>query len=188
MENGWIKIERSIIHHWIFQDAEYFRAWVLLILMANHEDRTILIRKRPMVVPRGSLYTSTRSLAKAFGWDRKKTVRFIDVLESDGMVSTNGTTSGTTLTIVNYDKYQGRGATNGTTNGTTDGATHGTTDGATDGTRTRMDKNEKNEKNVKNNTTARTRARRPNSFLDYDQRHTDYDSLFGAAGLIGGSR
>lgn len=180
MMEGWIKIERSIMDHWIFQDAEFFRAWIMMILMANHEDRTILVDRQPKLIKRGSFFTSITKLSERLGWDRRKTVRYIEALKNDGMLTTDGTTHGTTLTIVKYDFYQGRRTTDGTTDGTADG----TTDGTTDGTQTRMTKNEKNEKN---NARARegTSAFGPvkkTSFHNFAERHTDYDALFKGVG------
>lgn len=177
---GWIKVERAIVEHWVFQDAEYFRAWMLLLIMANHKDAKILVSGKPTVIKRGSFLTSTYKLAERLGWDRRKVMRFIRRLESDGMLlingttdgTTNGTTNGTTLTIVNYEKYQGHGTTNGTTNGTTDGTT--------DGTQTRITKNDKEGKE------ARARARssmegwtvKKTGFHNFEERHIDYDALF----------
>lgn len=48
MQGGWIKLYRDITEHWIFQDAEYFKAWVWLIMIANHEDSVILFNKKPL--------------------------------------------------------------------------------------------------------------------------------------------
>ena len=70
---GWIKIERDIVDHWVFQDAEYFRAWMLILLMANHETAKILINKVPTVIPRGAFHSSITILAGKLGWTRKRT-------------------------------------------------------------------------------------------------------------------
>ena len=53
--------------------------------------------------------------------------RFLVQLTEQGCVTTYGTTSGTTVTLVNYDKFQGERTTDDTTNGTTDGTTKRTT-------------------------------------------------------------
>lgn len=170
---GWIKIERSIMEHWIFQDAEYFRAWVLLIMLANHEDKMIMVDRKPKLIRRGSFFTSISKLSARLGWDRRKTARYIDALKKDGMVTTDGTTHGTTLTIVKYDFYQGGRATDGTTNGTADGTA--------DGTQTRMIKNDKNKRNsarAREGTSERGPVRKT-TFHNFQERHTDYDALFG---------
>lgn len=126
-------------------------AWIDLLLSANHKDKKICIDGKPVVIKSGSFHTSIVQLADRWGWDRRKVSRFIDVLESDGMLSRNSTTNGTTLTIVNYGFFQNERTTNGTPNGTTDGTAHGTADGTTHGTQTINIKNDKKEKKEKNN-------------------------------------
>lgn len=149
---GWIKLERSIVDHWIFQDAEYLRAWLLFIFMANHEGKTVLINKTPTEIPAGSFHSSLSKIAAMLNWDRKKVQRYIEVLKKAQMLTTNRDGNGTTFSLVNYGKYQGRGYTNGTTNGTTDGTTTAP--------QTRMKKNEEELKN------ARARARTLNEKME----------------------
>lgn len=146
MTSGWIKVNREIMDHWIFQDAEYFRAWVMMLMMANHDGTTILVEKVPVKIQRGSFYSSILSLSGQLKWSRKRTTRFIDMLEEESMVTTKRTANGTTFCIVNYSKYQAEGTTDDATNGTARGTTRGTTDGTTRGTETRMIKNDKNDK------------------------------------------
>ena len=143
---GWIKLNREIMDHWIFQDAEYFRAWVMMLMMANHDGTTILVDKVPVKIQRGSFYSSILSLSGQLKWSRKRTTRFIDMLEAEKMVTTKRTANGTTFCIVNYSKYQAGGTTDATTDSTARGTTRGTTDGTTRGTETRMIKNDKNDK------------------------------------------
>ena len=190
MDNkGWIKIERSIIDHWIFQDAEYLRAWMMILILANHKDVVTLVNKIPTLVPRGSFHSSLTKLATLLGWDKRTLVRFLAHLETEQMLTTTRTTNGTTFFVVNYGKYQGDGTTECTTDGTAhgtahstaDGTAYGTADGTADGTETRMIKNGKNGKNEKNNARAREESARylNTSFRNFEERHTDYEALFG---------
>ena len=132
---GWIKIERDIVDHWVFQDAEYFRAWMLILLMANHEEKTILIDKTPTKLPPGSFHSSIQKLAKRLNWDKRKMARLLDSLENEKMLSSKRTSHGTTFFVENWGKYQSQRTANGTADGTSDGTA--------DGTQTRMIKNDK---------------------------------------------
>jgi biotin operon repressor len=114
MAEGWIKLDRSIFEHWIFQDAEKFRAFVDLIQLARWKDEKLLIGNEIVNIPRGSYYTSELKLAEKWGWSRKKTREYLKLLESEGMIIKKGTTKGTTLTIENYRLYQDEGTTKGT--------------------------------------------------------------------------
>ncbi len=114
MAEGWIKLDRSIFEHWIFQDAEKFRAFVDLIQLARWKDEKLLIGNEIVNIPRGSYYTSELKLAEKWGWSRKKTREYLKLLESEGMIIKKGTTKGTTITIENYRLYQDEGTTKGT--------------------------------------------------------------------------
>ena len=114
-DKGFIKLDRSIFEHWIFQDAEKFRAFVDLIQLARWRDEKLLIGNEVVLIPRGSYYTSELKLADRWGWSRKKIREFFKLLEKEQMIIKKGTTKGTMLTVVNYGLYQDEGTTKDTT-------------------------------------------------------------------------
>ena len=156
MQQGWISIHRKIRECFIWNEEPYDKAhaWIDLLLRANHDDKKVLINGQVQTVERGQFHTSLYKLAHDWQWDRRKVKRFLEMLEKERMIATScnvgGTTNGTTITIVNYEKYQGEGIEYGTTDGTTVGTTVGTTDGTTHGTKTIMSNNENNENNENN--------------------------------------
>lgn len=111
---GFIKLDRNIFDHWIFQDAEKFRAFVDLIQLARWKDEKLLIGNDVVTVPRGSYYTSELKLSERWSWSRKKTREFLKLLENEKMLIKKGTTKGTMLTIENYRFYQDEGTTKST--------------------------------------------------------------------------
>jgi len=120
MEGGFIKLHRSIKDCWLWQDDEPFTkrdAWIDLLLMVNYTDKKILIDGVITTIKAGQIHTSILKLSERWKWDRKKTKKFLDVLESDEMITTKRSTHGTTLTLVNWEKYQHRGSTDGATDG-----------------------------------------------------------------------
>lgn len=139
MDKGWIKLSRQIQEHWIWSDPEKLKAWLDLLMLANHEAKKVEMRDGLVSIRRGQLVTSIDKLAKRWGWSKNRVYRFLSLLESDNMVQRNANRYRTTLTIVNYSKFQDRQNTDGTTNGTTNGST----DGSPSGSRTRKNKNEK---------------------------------------------
>lgn len=66
-----------------------------------------------VMLERGQIHISDRSLATAFRWDKKRVRRFLSRLEEHEMVLQNRDQSGTTLTVCNYDKYQQSPETSG---------------------------------------------------------------------------
>lgn len=139
MDKGWIKLSRQIQDHWIWNDPEKLKAWIDLILMANHESKKVEMRDGLITIRRGQFVTSIEKLAKRWGWSKNRVYRFLALLESDHMVQRKANAYRTTITIENYSKFQDR--QNG--NGTTDESSDGTTDGSSHGSRTRKNKNEK---------------------------------------------
>ena len=126
MAQGYIKLHRAIKNCWIWQQNEPFStrdAWIVLLLSANHADKKILFEGQLKTIKAGQFHTSILKLSERWKWNRKKTTKFLNLLESDEMITADSTTHGTTITIVNWAKYQ----VEGTTNYTTDGATQGTT-------------------------------------------------------------
>jgi DNA replication protein DnaD len=139
MDKGWIKLSRQIQDHWIWRDPEKLKAWLDILLLSNHETRKVEMRDGLVSIKRGQFVTSIDKLAERWKWSRNRVYRFLSLLEADGMVQRKANRYRTTLTVVNYGKFQDRQNTNGTSNGTS----NETTDGTPNGTRTRKIKNEK---------------------------------------------
>lgn len=132
MAKGYILLHRQLWDNEIWKTKEPFdarSAWIDLLLMANHADNDCVMGKSVMKIKRGQLHTSYLNLAKRWRWSVNKVRRFFGILDELGMVHTNGTPNGTTVTLINYDVFQNQRHTHGTTNETTNGTTDGTTDG-----------------------------------------------------------
>lgn len=120
-EKGWMKLYRDVQDHWLWRDKPFSKgqAWIDLIILANHKDNKIPYKGEVVVCKRGDVNLSIRSLAERWGWGWRRAKEFIILLEKDGMVLLNSTKHRTTITIVNYGKYQDYSSTNDTTNSTT---------------------------------------------------------------------
>lgn len=115
MQQGWIRVHRSLMEHWLHEDKPFgkFGAWVDLLLMANHEARKMSIGGEFTTIERGQLFTSSLSLSERWGWSRGKVERFLKQLENDQMMERKRTPNGQLLTLVNYSVYQDLSTTNG---------------------------------------------------------------------------
>ena len=118
---GWIKLNRAIQGHWVWTDAEYLKAWIDLIFLAEHRQKQAVIGGRVVDLKPGVVYASKSALASRWGWNWKKVDRFLKLLEEEQMCITNGRIHGTTITLVNWAKYQLDGRADGGTDGRTDG-------------------------------------------------------------------
>ena len=115
---GYVSIHREIMDHWIWQDKPVSKgqAWVDLILLANYKAEKFSYKDKVVEGKRGSVYRSITYLADRWGWGRDKATRFLHQLEADGMIKLEATTHQTTISIVNYEDYQGFAAIGSATN------------------------------------------------------------------------
>ena len=115
MGRGFIKFYRDIQEHWIWQDKPYAKgqAWMDLLMMANFAETKRERFGQIVTVERGQIITSEQALADKWGWTRRKVQRFLERLEADAMLTRKGSALGSTITIVNYSIYQGKGTTDG---------------------------------------------------------------------------
>lgn len=107
-DKGYIKLYRDIRDHWLWSHKPFTigQAWIDLLMMANHEDKEIMINGHLVKVKRGSCVTSLRKLAEKWGRDKRTVSRYLKMLEDNGMIVRMRPTEYTTLTIVNYGIYQ----------------------------------------------------------------------------------
>lgn len=105
-DNGWIKIRKSIYNHWLWQDSEYLKWWIDLLLMANWEDDKKLVGKQLVEVKRGQLIASISFLVNRWKRNHKMIERFLSLLSSEKMISKDVKSNISFITITNYDKYQ----------------------------------------------------------------------------------
>lgn len=106
---GWIKLHRGITSHWIFKDADKFKAWITILATVNHTENKTVIGDALFVIKRGESIKSLDTWAKLFGlgWNKSKVRRFFKLLESDSMIETKSERKTTRLIVCNYDSYQG---------------------------------------------------------------------------------
>ena len=107
-EKGWIKLHRRIQDCWIWDEKPFDkpRAWIDLLLLANHADKKIMFNGNPLIIKRGQYLTSIRKLAERWGWSYDKVSRFLNALVLEDMLRKESDNSRTLLTVINYEVYQ----------------------------------------------------------------------------------
>ena len=169
--SGWIKLHRQIVDNWIWEDADMFKAWIDILLMVNHEDKKIYVNGKLTTIHRGEKLTSITKLSERWRWSKRRVMRFLDLLEEDEMCTTERTTYGTTLKVVNYAEYQGfttpKRNTVDTTNVTTHSTAHVTADGTAPDTQTIM--NNKSSNNANNFFSAAAQKKIPPARSDVEE-------------------
>lgn len=132
-KKGFVLLWRSAFDNDVINDdREPFdkrSAWFYLTAVANHENNTFVYNGKDITVGKGQHHTSVAKLAKKWNWSENRVRRYLATLERHHMIETKRSTSGTTITIVNYGIYNNARQTNGTTNGSTVGTTNGSVGG-----------------------------------------------------------
>lgn len=105
---GWVKINRSLLEHWIWNDKPFSKgqAWIDIILLANHSDKKVLLGGEFVEIERGSFITSELKLMERWGWSKNKVRSFLQLLQTDSMIVKKSDRKRTTIIVVNYGKYQ----------------------------------------------------------------------------------
>ena len=102
MNDGWIKLHRSILNWEWWGDKNTVILFIYLLVTANHEDQ----KWRGTVVPRGSFITNRKALSEATGLTEQQVRTSIERLKSTSEITNKSTNKFTIITICNYDKYQ----------------------------------------------------------------------------------
>jgi len=138
--DGWIKLHRKITEHWVWNNPNYLKAWLTIIITVNHECKKVLIHKELIDCERGQSILSLKSWAEIFGkeWSIQRVRTFFDLLKCDSMITIEGLHKTTRLTVCNYDSYQDSQQTDNT---------QVTCKEQTSNKQVTTNKNDKNEKN-----------------------------------------
>lgn len=105
---GYIALHRKIMENEFYLSEKFTKsqAWIDLLLLATHTDRTIFIRGIEINLKAGELCYSQLSLARRWKWDFKTVCKFLKLLENRKMVETKTNNVTTIISIVNWQEYQ----------------------------------------------------------------------------------
>lgn len=117
MNTGWIKLYRSFYSSLIANKPPHYREiFLYLLAKANHKDN----KCSGVIIKRGQLFTSYEDICEALHWflgskkmrySKRNVASALKFLRDKKMVKTQKSTRGVTVTICEYDKYQGDGST-----------------------------------------------------------------------------
>ena len=106
MSGGWIRVERGILDHWVFSEADALKLWVYLLMSANYEDKSRMFNGRLTQVKRGQLIYGRHAVSQRLGISEAKLRRYMKQFIKDEMISQQITNKYSVITITCYEKYQ----------------------------------------------------------------------------------
>lgn len=134
MENGWIKLHRTILDSPLISKPNYFLLWVTLLLRANHKKIKMIWNNEIIVIHEGQVLTGRNELSKLTQIPETTIEDILNFLEKEGNIRQQKTTKYRVITILNWKTYQ-----NSDNKATTKRQQSDTN---------KNDKNDKNDKNI----------------------------------------
>jgi len=104
--SGWIKISRTLNKHWIWDNSDYLKWWLDILLEVNHTDSKVVIKNKIYECKRGEKLYSLDTWATRWKTHKSKVRRFLELLQNDSMIVLKSETQTTRLTVCKYEDYQ----------------------------------------------------------------------------------
>ena len=107
--SGFVLLYKSLKEVPFYRDPVRKALWLHLLLEAAHERCEVSFNGNRLLIQRGPVVGSARSLGAACGISQDSARRSLDAFEQEGMISRSskqGTRGYTLVTLLNYDPYQ----------------------------------------------------------------------------------
>ena len=107
--SGFVLLYKSLKEVPFYRDPVRKALWLHLLLEAAHERCEVSFNGNRLLIQRGQVVGSARSLGEACGISEVSARRSLDAFEQEGMISRSskqGTRGYTLVTLLNYDPYQ----------------------------------------------------------------------------------
>lgn len=104
--SGWIKLNREINNHWVFQNSDYFKWWIDILLEVNYTPAKVVIKGKVYDCGRGEKLYSLDTWAMRWKTNKSKVRRYFDLLQKENMIELKNETQTTRLKVCKYEDYQ----------------------------------------------------------------------------------
>jgi len=106
MDNGYIKLYRTLRDNPIMQKPEYLSVWIFLLLSANHRDIDVILNNRKTTIKAGSFITSRPKICANTKVHRSTVERILEYLKNEQQIEQQTFSKYRIISICNWDKYQ----------------------------------------------------------------------------------
>jgi len=106
MDNGWIKIHRKILDNAIKTKPDWAWLWVVILLMANHADATIIWNGEKRTIKKGEFITSRQQLANQSGLHPSSVQRALEYFKTEQQIEQQTNKRFRLIKVNNYEQYQ----------------------------------------------------------------------------------
>lgn len=106
MNQGWIKLHRSLLSNAVALKPAYAWLWVTLLLKASHDTHSFIWNGEKVECKRGQVYTGRRELGKECGISPSTVENILTYLENEHQIGQQKYSKFRLITVLNYTKYQ----------------------------------------------------------------------------------
>jgi hypothetical protein len=106
MEQGYIKIHRSLVKKGYYKDSHYVHLWIHLIMKATYQEKEYLFNGKIHMLKPGQFITGRNTLSAETGINRSKIERMLKTFENEQQIEQQMTTKFRIISILSWDKYQ----------------------------------------------------------------------------------
>jgi hypothetical protein len=107
---GWIKLHKKILDHWIFSDAKHLKWWLIILMKVNFRPLKFTVGFDVFECREGQSFRSIEGWSELFGTSKKTTIAYFLMLQKDGMIYREiigkGNRRKHLLTVVKWSTYQ----------------------------------------------------------------------------------
>lgn len=107
---GYVSLHREIMEHWIWEDPVKLKRWLTILMNVNHAPKKFPVGNELFTCNPGQSFRSIQQWTDLFSCSKSTTIKFLNMLENDGMILTeimgNGNRRKHLLTVVNWEKFQ----------------------------------------------------------------------------------
>lgn len=106
MTNGWIKLQRGLLEHGIFQDSDLLRVWVYCLLQASYRTVQLPIGRQVIQLQPGQLLFGRKAFSQRLQMSEGQLRHVMQQLVDFGSIAVMATNRYSIVTIVNWTVYQ----------------------------------------------------------------------------------
>lgn len=106
MNNGYVKVYRSLTEKGYYKDSSYVHLWVHLLMKATYQDKEYLFNNKIEYLKPGQCITGRFSLSRETGIQASKIERILKCFESEHQIEQQTTNKFRIITILNWSEYQ----------------------------------------------------------------------------------
>lgn len=108
MQQGYIRLYRSMIDKGWSRRPDYVAVWVYILMRGNYKDQEVMIDGQIVMIQPGQFVTSRKQMSINTGVHESKIQRILSLFENEQQIEQQARSKYRLISIVNWDKYQAR--------------------------------------------------------------------------------